>query len=72
MNRIFADNYETKTDYLPWQELGLTKTATGYGKKIETTQKIKYGGKWYRIYCDIYSNIGVCYILPKGQKVYVE
>lgn len=43
-------------------QLGLMQTATGYGKRIATATMIQYRGKWRRIYCAIYSNIGTCYI----------
>lgn len=41
---------------------GLMQTATGYGKRIATATMINYRGKWRRVYCAIYSNIGTCYI----------
>lgn len=53
---------ECKDSPLPWQERGLMYTATGYGRKIPTRQMIKVNGKWRRVYCCIFSNIGTCYI----------
>jgi len=47
---------------LEWQKKGLSKTSTGYGKKIPTRSKVRYQGRLYRVYCDIYSNSGHCYI----------
>jgi hypothetical protein len=35
---------------LPWQELGLSYTATGYGSKIPTEYQIFIGKRWYRVY----------------------
>lgn len=41
---------------------GLQYTATGYGRKIPTPYMVKLNGKWRRVYCAIFSNIGTCYI----------
>lgn len=41
---------------------GLMQTATGYGKRIATATMVQYRGRWRRVYCCIYSNIGTCYI----------
>ena len=41
---------------------GLSFTASGYGRRIPTRYMIHYMGKWRRVYCRIYSNIGTCYI----------
>ncbi len=47
-----------------WQEQGLTKTATGYGTKIPTTKMVSFNSsRFKRVYCDIYSNSGFCYII---------
>jgi hypothetical protein len=62
------DGCEVKTDLLWWQKKGLNYTATGYGHKIPTTRKVWYKGKWRRIYCTIYSNIGTCWIVVKGSR----
>jgi hypothetical protein len=37
-------------------------TATGYGKRIPTPHMVKHNGKWRRVYCCIFSNIGTLYI----------
>ena len=42
--------------------LGISYTATGYGKRIPTEVMIKWLGKWRRVYCCVFSNIGTCYI----------
>ena len=71
-DRIYIEDHDVMVDYLPWQLQGKTYTATGYGSKIPTSKKIKYNGIWHRIYCAIYSNIGTCYIISKGQKIIVD
>lgn len=40
----------------------LLQTATGYGKRMATATMVQYRGRWRRVYCCIYSNIGTCYI----------
>jgi hypothetical protein len=56
-----------------WQKRGLSKTSTGYGTKIETSRKLSFCGRLYRVYCDIYSNCGTCYIITKKYgKIIVE
>ena len=41
---------------------GLTWTASGYGARIPMPYMVQVFGKWRRVYCCIYSNIGTCYI----------
>jgi len=53
---------ESKDAPLAWQESGLSYTAAGYGKRIPTRSMVRVHGKWRRVYCCIYSNIGTCYI----------
>ena len=57
---------------LDWQKRGRSFTASGYGKKIPTTNVLYLFGRRYRIYCDIYSNAGTSYIVYQGEKVIVE
>ena len=54
---------ETKEDYLPWQTMGLSYTATGYGHKIPTTYKVKHNNRWKRVYCRVFGNSGSLYII---------
>ncbi len=60
---------EAKQDYLWWQKRNLMYTATGYGKRIPTTWKVKHENRWKRVYCCIYSNSGVCYIEKNRKKI---
>jgi hypothetical protein len=43
--------------------------ADGYGRKISMDYQARIDGKgpWYRVYCCIYSNIGTCYIIHRGE-----
>lgn len=53
---------ESKTNMMRHHKLGLSWTASGYGKRIPTSTMVKYQGKWRRVYCCVYSNSGTCYI----------
>jgi hypothetical protein len=61
---------------LAHHKVGLQWTASGYGKKIPTPQVVYLPDgrqtRRYRIYCDIYSNIGSYYVRYQGRKVYVD
>jgi hypothetical protein len=71
MDKIWLDEVEVIEKPLRWHNLGLPKTRTGYGTKIETTKMVRFNNRNYRIYADCYSNVATCYILVKGKKVYV-
>ena len=45
-----------------WQEKGLSYTASGYGRKIPTRYMVQLNGRWRRVYCCIFSNVGTCYV----------
>jgi hypothetical protein len=38
------------------------ETATGYGSQIPTELMVKHQGRWRRVYCCIFSNVGTNYI----------
>ncbi len=57
---------------LPWQVRGLMYTASGYGKKIPTSRQLYILGRWRRVYCSIFSNSGVCYVIVDGQEIHVD
>ena len=59
---FWCTEVESKHAPLWWHDRGLMQTATGYGKRIATATMVKFNGKWRRVYCCIYSNIGTCYI----------
>lgn len=63
---------EYKTELLWWQKKGLSFTSTGYGVKIPTDRKVKYGNKWYRVYCCIFSNVGSLFIVSKNYNLYIR
>jgi len=71
-NRIYCDKSELIDAPLWWQLQGLQKTASGYGAKIETTYKINFEGKKHRIYCTVYGNVGSCWFMTRGERIYVS
>ena len=63
LNQPFCyEEVEYKYAPLDWQTRGLSYTASGYGARIPTPHMVRYNGKWRRVYCKIYSNIGTLYI----------
>lgn len=53
---------ESKDAPMPHHKLGLSYTASGYGKRIPTRTMVKFEGKWRRVYVCRYSNAGTAYI----------
>lgn len=76
------ENEREKLQYLPegteliesplwWQEKGLRQTQSGFGSRLATQYKVRYGKRLYRVYCSIHSNIGSLFIESKGTRIYV-
>jgi hypothetical protein len=57
---------------MAWHEKGLSFTATGYGSRIPTAYIVKFNGRWRRVYCRIYSNIGTTYIRCGAERYIVN
>ena len=53
---------ETREAPLWWHKLGLSPTASGYGRRIPMVYMVRLNGRWRRVYCCIYGNSGTCYI----------
>lgn len=70
--RIFVDRSELIVDQPEWMQRGLTQTASGYGKKLNSGLKISFNGKLYRLYTTIFSNNGSIWFIVKGRKIYVD
>jgi len=65
---------EARESSLWWHDRGLSFTATGYGSRIPTRYMVKFNGRWRRVYCRQYSNVGTLYIgklSPLGQNILV-
>jgi len=69
---IYADRTELIYAPLQWQLRGLQQTATGYGSKITTREKISFNGQAHRLYCTCYSNGGSVWFMAKGVKYFVN
>ena len=63
--------FDAKESPLPWQERGLSFTASGYGLKIPTRYMIRVRNRWRRVYCCQMSNAGSLYIGKPGAWEYV-
>jgi len=51
-----------------WHTAGKQYTASGYGKRIPTPYVVRLSGRWRRVYCCVFSNIGTCYVEgPRGE-----
>lgn len=70
LNRDNAE--QVKIEPLEWQKKGLQYTATGYGSKIPTQYKAFVNGKFRRVYCRIFSNIGTCFVMIGKEKQNVD
>ena len=53
-------------------ECPYSNSKTGYGDKIPTQRMVYIANRWRRVYCCIYSNIGTCYVLIKGELVIID
>jgi len=73
VGHVNLNDVEHKVEPLWWQKLGLSKTTTGYGRKIETSTMIKLPNcnRWRRVYICIYSSIGTCYVLVNEGKDWI-
>lgn len=65
-----SDAVEVKHDPLWWQNEGLQQTATGYGSKLTTEYKVKFLGRWYRVYATCHSNAASYWIVARGEKYF--
>jgi len=66
---IYADPMieEWRESPLWWHMRGRQQTASGYGKRLKTSNVVRIGTVWHRVYCVCYSNCGTCYIERKGE-----
>lgn len=65
---------EKKDAPMPHHEMGLSYTASGYGRKIPTRMMVKIPGspRWRRVYCAIFSNIGTLYVLKRKDWIVIN
>ena len=72
--RHSLDSLERKEAPLPHHKLGLSYTASGYGRKLPTRWMVKLPGspRWRRVYCCCYSNAGTCYVTAGEDWIVIE
>ncbi len=48
------------------------RNVSGYGNKMPTQYKVRFQGKgkWYRVYCVCFSNVGSIYVIINNEKFY--
>jgi hypothetical protein len=63
---------EVKVKELWYHKRNLMQTATGYGNKLTTEWMIKIEGRWHRVYCRIFSNIGSPYIIWRKREYIIK
>lgn len=71
-SRLVFNQVDVKRSPMPHHVQGLSYTASGYGEKIPTEYTVNLGGKWRRVYCRIFSNIGTTYICCHDGKYIVD
>jgi len=59
---MLTQGVEVKESPLWWQEKGLSYTASGYGGQIPTRYKVKWEGRWRRVYAACYGNASTLYL----------
>ena len=69
---FWAVRVESRESPLGWQLHGLTYTASGYGRRIPTRHMVRFNGRWRRVYCCIFSNVGTWYIGKIGDHLRIE
>ncbi len=67
-----SEDLETIEAPLWWHTKGLMQTATGYGRKLTQSYKVKYNGRFYRVYATCFSNVASLYIIVKGENLYIR
>jgi hypothetical protein len=69
---VFARRDELVYDPPEWMKRGLSETATGYGKRLNSGYKIHFEGKLRRIYITIFSNSGTAWFNCLGKRYTVD
>lgn len=54
-------------------KLGLTYTATGYGRKLPTRYMLSIdGGRYRRVYATCFSNVASYWVIVSGKELYLR
>ena len=70
--RISASRVDLIDAPTEWQKRGLSETASGYGRRLNSGMKIRFEGRDYRVYVTIFSNCGTCWFKTKGRRIIVD
>ena len=62
VDSLWTEKVPAKDAPMRHHALGLSFTASGYGRKIPARHMVLFNGRWRRVYCCIFSNSGTCYI----------
>lgn len=46
--------------------------ASGYGARIPTPYRVRYGSRWHRVYVMCWSNMGTSYIRSGGGRLVID
>lgn len=50
----------------------IVRSATGYGGKLPTAYRVRYDGRWRRVYAMQYGNAGSAYITVAGAPAFLD
>ena len=70
-NNKFLHRDFPRRNVTEWMKKGLSETASGYGRRLNTGRMVFFEGRWRRIYCCQYSNSGTNYFFYKGKWVVI-
>ena len=62
VEQVELSKIEHKDAPLWWHKLGLSYTASGYGRRIPSRTMVRWRGRWRRVYVCTYSNASTAYI----------
>lgn len=50
----------------------LARSVSGYGAKLPTPYRVRYGSRWHRVYSMVYGNAGSVYISHGGADLFLD
>lgn len=69
--RLSADRSELLDSPTNWQLRGLSETASGYGRALNSGRMVWFEGKFRRIYTTCFSNSGTSWFRYKGKQIVI-
>lgn len=49
-----------------------SRSVTGYGSKLPTPYRVRYGNRWRRVYAMCFGNAGSIYIIHRGAVLFLD